>query len=363
MIGKTISHYKILEELGRGGRGVVYKAEDLNIGRIVAIKFLHSHLKRDEEAISRFVNEAKAASALDHTNIGILYEVDTTAEGEIFIVMAYYESGTLRERIDRGEISTEEVLYIATQIASGLACAHDNGIVHRDIKPSNIILTRDKEIKIIDFGLAKLAGKTKLTKDGSTLGTAAYMSPEQARGEEVDHRSDIFSLGSILYEMISGERPFKGEHEAALLYEIVHEEPDPLMQYRSDIPQRLQEITDKALAKDVADRYQSAKELLAAIEGLDRVTSPETGIGTCKKRRVSKSGLISIIASIAAVAVVALFTLYPKFLKPVDQESASHATREIFSIVVAPFWGQNERAAEEGRVMQALHARKLSEML
>ena len=182
MLGETISHYTILEKLGEGGMGVVYKARDTTLDRFVAIKFLSPHMSHDEEATKRFIQEAKAASALDHANIATIHDAGKTSEGQTCIVMAYYEGRTLREQIDDGNITIEAALEIVSQIASGLARAHENGIVHRDIKPSNIIITNRGEAKIIDFGLAKLAGKTRLTKQGSTLGTAAYMSPEQARG-------------------------------------------------------------------------------------------------------------------------------------------------------------------------------------
>ena len=266
MIGETISHYKIIEKLGEGGMGIVYKALDTTLDRQVAIKFLPPHLSKDEEATKRFIHEAKAASALDHVNIGTIHEVDKTSDGRTFIVMAYYEGETLRERIDRSDITVDEALDITTQIATGLAKAHEKEIVHRDIKPSNIIITRDGEAKIIDFGLAKLAGKTRLTKEGSTVGTAAYMSPEQARGEESDHRSDIFSLGSIVYEMLAGKPAFKGEHEAALLYEIVHEEPKPLVTHREDLPEDVQSIVDKALKKDPGERYRNASDIKREID-------------------------------------------------------------------------------------------------
>jgi tetratricopeptide (TPR) repeat protein len=263
MIGETISHYKILEKLGEGGMGVVYRARDTKLDRDVAIKLLPPHLSSNPETVKRFIHEAKAASALNHSAIGVIHEIDETEDGQTFIAMALYEGGTLREKIDSGDLTGEEAVTIASQIASGLARAHEKGIIHRDIKPQNILLTRDGEAKIIDFGLAKLAGRTKLTRDGSTLGTAAYMSPEQARGEEVDNRSDIFSLGTILYEMLAGEPPFTGEHEAAVLYGIVHEEPKPLSLYRSDIPVKMQRIVNKTLDKDPNKRYQSTGDVLA----------------------------------------------------------------------------------------------------
>jgi serine/threonine protein kinase/tetratricopeptide (TPR) repeat protein len=313
MIGKTISHYKILEELGRGGMGVVYKAEDLNLGRTVAIKFLPPHLSRDEEAISRFIHEAKAASALDHTNIGTLYEVDRTADGETYIVMAYYGEITLRSLIDGGGVSVEEAMSITTQVAAGLAEAHGKDIVHRDIKPSNIIITKDREAKIIDFGLAKLKGKTKLTQEGSTIGTAAYMSPEQAKGEDVDHRSDIFSLGCILYELLTGAPPFRGEHDAALLYEIVHEEPKPLPEHKPDLPKDLQRIVDRALEKDPHDRYQSAEDMLEDLEKLKAGVSAGASSGAAHKRSLR---FIPLYIPLTIIIILITYFAFTRFITP-----------------------------------------------
>jgi serine/threonine-protein kinase len=305
MIGKTITHYRILEELGRGGMGVVYKAEDIKLDRSVAIKVLSPHLSSDEKAVARFVHEAKAASALDHANIGAIYEIDETQAGETFIAMAYYEGETLRERLDRGGMEIDEALSIIGQVAGGLERAHGAGIVHRDIKPSNIIMTRHGEAKVIDFGLAKLAGGTKLTREGSTFGTAAYMSPEQALGEEMDHRSDIFSLGVIFYEMLAGERPFRGEHEVALLYEIVHEKPQSLQDLGIDIDPAIESIIDRVLAKDRDKRYERVSEfvtdLVALREGRlsDSITTPSKF-----RRRPARRSLLGIGVTALAVAII-----------------------------------------------------------
>ena len=225
MIGENISHYKIIEKLGEGGMGVVYKAEDTKLQRVVALKFLPVSMTRDERARARFVHEARAASALDHPNICTIHEIDETEEGHTFIVMAYYEGESLKEKIERGPIEIEEALDIVYQISEGLHEAHEKEIVHRDIKPANIALTTRDQVKIMDFGLAKLRGQTILTREGTTLGTVSYMSPEQARGEEVDHRTDIWSLGVVLYEMITGKRPFKGDYEQAVIYSILNEDP------------------------------------------------------------------------------------------------------------------------------------------
>ena len=262
MIGKTISHYRILEKLGEGGMGVVYRAEDTKLRRTVALKFLPPELTRDPEAKERFIQEAQAASALDHPNICNIHEIDETAEGQLFICMAHYEGETLKERIRRGPLDALEAVQIAIQVGQGLANAHSQGIIHRDVKPANIIITKDGVAKILDFGLAKLAGQARLTKTGSTLGTVAYMSPEQTRGQAVDHRTDIWSLGVVLYEMLCGRLPFEGDHEAAFLYSIVNEEPRPLRDTATGPSSRFQSIVDRALKKSPESRYPSVDELL-----------------------------------------------------------------------------------------------------
>jgi serine/threonine protein kinase len=229
MIGKTISHYKILEKLGEGGMGTVYKAEDTKLKRTVALKFLSPELTREPVAKRRFIHEAQAASALQHHNICTIHEIDETAEGQLFISMDCYDGQTLKEKIAGGSLAVDEALGLAVQVAAGLSKAHGAGMVHRDIKPANIMVTNDGIAKILDFGLAKLAGQTKVTKTGMTVGTIAYMSPEQARGEPADARSDIFSLGAVLYEMLTGELPFPGEHEAAVIYGIMNSDPKRLL--------------------------------------------------------------------------------------------------------------------------------------
>ena len=208
--GSALGPYTILAELGHGGMGVVYTAQDPRLKRQVAIKLLTPDLTRDETAKQRFLQEAQAASALDHPNICTIFEVNETDDGQLYLVMAYYDGETLKERIERGALPVDEAVDIATQVGHGLAKAHTAGIVHRDIKPANVMVTADGTVKILDFGLAKLAGTEGITQTGTTVGTVAYMSPEQARGEEVDHRTDIWSLGVVFYEMLSGQQPFEG---------------------------------------------------------------------------------------------------------------------------------------------------------
>jgi TolB-like protein/Flp pilus assembly protein TadD len=269
MIGKTISHFKIMEKIGSGGMGEVYKAMDTKLQRIVALKFLPPELVRDDEARQRFVHEARAASGLEHPNIGTIYEIDETkptpgerGEGHFFIAMAYYEGKTLKDKIEQGAMGVQEAIDIAIQIAQGLSRAHSKDIIHRDIKPANILMTADGQVKIIDFGLAKLKGHTMLTKTGTTMGTVAYMSPEQTRGQAVDQRSDIWSLGVMLYEMLAGELPFKGDYEQAIMYSILNEEPEYVTKIRSEVPVQLEQILEKALTKNPDKRYQSMEEML-----------------------------------------------------------------------------------------------------
>ncbi len=253
--------------------GVVYKAEDTKLKRTVALKFLPPHLTRDEEAKERFIQEARAASTLDHDNICNIHEIDETEEGQIFICMACYEGETLKKKVRDGQLPISSVIDIATQMAQGLAKAHEKGIVHRDIKPGNIMITTDAVVKILDFGLAKLAGQTRLTREGTTLGTVAYMSPEQARGEYVDHRTDIWSLGVVLYEMVTGELPFKGDYEPAVIYSILSEEPEPITRLQASVPPKLEQIVNKAIAKNSDDRYQHLEQMLSSLRSLEQETT------------------------------------------------------------------------------------------
>jgi serine/threonine protein kinase/tetratricopeptide (TPR) repeat protein len=279
MIGKTVSHYKIIEELGRGGMGTVYKAEDTKLKRTVALKFLPPDLTRDSQAKQRFIHEAQATSAFQHVNICTIHDIDETAEGQLFIVMDCYVGEPLKERITRGPLLLDQAVDITVQVATGLAKASAQGIVHRDIKPANLFITDEGTVKILDFGLAKLSvDYTRLTKPGLTLGTAAYMSPEQARGEVVDQRSDIWSMGVILYEMLTGQLPFKGEYENAVFYAICNENPQPVTSLRSGLPLELERIIGKCLEKDTANRYQHADELIADLHRLKQELVSKAGI-------------------------------------------------------------------------------------
>src|SRR6185369_3252162 len=272
MIGRSIHQYTIREHLGGGGIGVVFKAEDTRLERTVALKFLPPELTRDPVAKARFLQEARAASALDHPNICTIHEVGETDDGQLFLAMTCYDGETLKRRIEHGALPLLEALDIAKQIAQGLAKAHRLGIVHRDIKPANIIVTTDGIVKILDFGLAKLAGAAGLTRAGFCLGTPAYMSPEQARGE-VDHRTDLWSLGVVLYEMVTGSAPFTGDSDQAIIYSLLTEEPKAPSLLRPDVPPELERVLQGMLAKDPGDRYPTVEAALADLRVLSGSTA------------------------------------------------------------------------------------------
>ena len=271
MEGRTVSHYSVRERLGRGGMGVVYRAEDLQLGRTVALKFLSLELEgAAPEARERFFREARAASALDHPRICTVYEIGESEDGRPFIAMAYCAGETLSERIRRDQVPFDDARTIILQIAEGLLAAHDAGVVHRDVKPANIMLTPGG-VKVLDFGLAKLSDVTHLTKTGATLGTPAYMSPEQATGGAVDHRSDIWSLGAILYEMLTGTRAFPGDNPTAIMYAILSHEIRPAAELRPDVPADLERVIRRCLQREPAERYQSLRELFTDL-GVDERT-------------------------------------------------------------------------------------------
>jgi eukaryotic-like serine/threonine-protein kinase len=301
MIGRVISHYRILEKLGEGGMGIVYRAIDTKLNRTVALKFLPPGLTHDTESRNRFIQEAQAASALQHNHICTVHDIDQTDDGHMFIAMDLYEGETLKKKLEKGIPLPEEALRIALQIAGGLARAHEKGIVHRDIKPANILVTEDGTVKILDFGLAKLGGGAMLTKAGTTLGTAAYMSPEQTRGEDVDPRTDIWSLGVILYQMLAGRLPFHAEHDQAIIYAIQNSDPArPL-----NIPEGCQEILNKALQKTPETRYQHANELIADLRRVLGVGDAGAGGNARRLGSTRRTALLYGIGA-AAIALLAL---------------------------------------------------------
>jgi len=311
MIGKTILHYKVVEKVGEGGMGVVYKAEDTKLDRFVALKFLPRHIASNSEERGRFQIEAKAAAALNHPNIATIYAIEKY-DDELFIVMEYIEGQELREMVaNLAKVENlRKVLDYATQIASGLQAAHQKGIVHRDIKSSNIMVTESGQTKIMDFGLAKIRGGPQFTKVGTTLGTAAYMSPEQTRGEKVDQRTDIWAFGAVIYEMITGQQPFVGDYEQAVMYSIMNEDPEPLTALRTGVPMELERIVNKCLQKSPANRYQHAEELVVDLRRVKAQLEPG-------EQKVSKPTRLQwrnwyFVGVAAMVAVILLVILLPR---------------------------------------------------
>jgi non-specific serine/threonine protein kinase len=274
MVGKTISHFRIIEKLGEGGMGIVYRAEDTKLRRPVALKFFRPQAFASEEYRDRFVREAQIAAGLDHPNICAIYGIDEAGE-RLFISMPLVEGMNLKERIRQGPLGVDEAVGIAVQVARGLDAAHRQGIVHRDVKSANVIVTPDGTAKIMDFGLAKITGAREISKTTQSIGTAAYMSPEQARGDKVDSRTDIWSLGVILYEMVTGDLPFRGEYDPAVVCSLLNEDPVPVTDLRSGVPPGIARVIDIAMAKDREDRYQTAQEMLADLEAAwDATRSP-----------------------------------------------------------------------------------------
>ena len=312
MISTTISHYRILEKIGEGGMGVVYKAEDLKLKRTVALKFLPTNVLISEDEKTRFLHEAQAAAALDHPNICTVYEIDE-ADGRTFIVMAYLEGKTVKEKLSSAPLSIEEAMDLTMQVAQGLQAAHEKGIVHRDIKSSNILVTEKGQAKIMDFGLARRGEATQLTKTGVTLGTVPYMSPEQSRGEKVDHRTDIWSLGIVLYEMLTSQLPFKGDYNEAILYSILHATPQPVTALRSGIPMELERIIDKCLGKDRTDRYQHADELIVDLRRVQKHSTETVQTGIVERDVSRKKKLLLAVGAVLLLGIIAgIFILMPR---------------------------------------------------
>jgi serine/threonine protein kinase/tetratricopeptide (TPR) repeat protein len=335
MIGQIVSHYKIIEKLGQGGMGVVYKAEDTRLGRLVALKFLPPELLGDAEARKRFQREAQTASSFQHQNICAIHDIDETSDGRLFISMDYYEGQTLKECIaaqGASPMPVVEVIAIVKQIAAGLRKAHTAGIFHRDMKPANIFITNEGIVKILDFGLAKLRQGSKLTRLGESVGTIAYMSPEQASGAAVDERTDIWSLGVILYEMLTGRLPFFGDYDQAFIYQILNQEPPPVQTLRKDIPPMLVKLVNGCLAKDQAQRLQSAAAMIAMLEATVAQPRKRTGVAAQPPLR-SRPAWKNIKMALAgtALAVILAFSLVFLLRKP-SAPAANHKT-----IAVLPF--------------------------
>jgi serine/threonine protein kinase len=338
MVGKAILHYKILEKLGEGGMGVVYKAEDTKLKRDVAIKFLPRQIAASNEERERFKIEAQSAAALNHPNIATIYAIEEHAD-EMFIVMEYIEGRELKEIVGAYNhtplLQIDDIIDYATQIASGLQAAHKKGITHRDIKSSNIMITEEGQVKIMDFGLAKVGGGAGLTRDQSTLGTAAYMSPEQARGEEVDHRTDIWAFGVVLYEMLTGQMPFQGDYEQAVIYSILNEEPLSPLDHQPNLSEGLLAIIQRALQKEPEKRYQKASEISDEIGGL-KTQSSDKEHRTAKPPSSAKrkAMILSAVGALLVIAVMIGFWL---------PEKASSGKNSIAVLPLANSSGDSEQ--------------------
>ena len=309
MVGETISHYRITEKLGEGGMGVVYKAEDLNLGRAAALKFLTREALGDEQHRERFLREAKAAASLNHPNICTVYGIHAD-EAQPFLALEFVDGADVKKKVESGPLDVDTALDIAIQAGLGLKAAHEAGVVHRDIKSANLMVTKQGYVKVADFGLALVADWSRRTQRDQIPGTPAYMSPEQAMGEAVDRRTDIWALGVVLYEMVTGRLPFEAEYQQAVLYAVINEQPKPMTALRVDVPVELDRIVAKALAKDPGDRYQSVEEMLVDLRVLRRGSSSGTSAAFRSQamskigRRPARSRFLGLYAAGGVVALV-----------------------------------------------------------
>ncbi len=352
MIGQTVSHYRIVERLGAGGMGVVYKAEDTRLGRTVALKFLPAELTEDAEARERLRLEAQAASALEHPNICTIYGIDETPDGRVFVAMSYYEGETLKERIARGPVPVTDALRIALDTARAVAAAHEAGVIHRDIKPANIMLTRRGDVKLLDFGIAKVTGRTAITQTGMTFGTVAYMAPERVAGQAADRQTDVWALGVVLYELLAGQPPFRGEHDVAIINAIANDTPQPLREVRAEVPPELERIATRALEKPRDRRYGSAEEMLSDLE---TVAAELRGPATTTRQPVTRavrSGRRSMAFAAVGVALVGVAALGGWWMYNVGQMREAREQLARLSDLVG-----EEKYSEAFRLASSLDAR------
>ena len=359
MIGQTISHYKITEKLGEGGMGVVYKAEDTKLDRPVALKFLAPHLLRDEEARKRFEREAKAAAALNHPNVCTVHEI-AEADGRTFIAMAFLEGESLDKKIEGGPLKLKDALDIAVQTANGLQAAHGKKIVHRDIKPANLMIGEGGHVTIMDFGLALLTDRSKLTRLDETMGTVSYMSPEQTYGMDLDHRTDLWALGVVLYEMVTGRQPFEGHYDKAVMYSITNEEPEPMTALRTGVPMELELLVNKCLAKEADRRSQSTADMVVDLETLAeklqsgqstivRTTNPVASIptATATNQTVSPARTWLWPAMTALLAIVAIALAFLALLP----ESGTAPARLSISLPPGQEITSSPAISDDGRII------------
>jgi serine/threonine protein kinase/tetratricopeptide (TPR) repeat protein len=335
-VGRTIAHYEVVARVGGGAMGVVYQARDTKLGRLVALKVLPQQWSHDETAKQRFVREAQAASATNHPNICTIHDIETAADGQLFIVMAFYEGRTLKQRLESGQVAIDEALEIATQIADGLAKAHAQGVVHRDIKPGNVILT-EEGVRILDFGLATFVDALKLTAENSTIGTPAYMSPEQVQGRNADARSDVWAVGVVLYEMLAGHVPFQGSYAEAIAHAIRHEAPEPLRSLRPEIPEEVERLVFRALHKEPGVRFESGRELTRGLRQVRGLTLPITSpvpvppsVGPA-----SSHWRLPIVVGVLLLALLGAFASRGRLWNDGDVTSSLPLTDRA-SIIVAP---------------------------
>lgn len=307
MVGTSLSHYRIIEKLGEGGMGVVYRAEDTKLRRSVALKFLTAPVSTDENERKRFQREAQAAAGLLHQNIATIFELNETDEssphpGQMYIAMEYVTGETLAGRLHKGALPPDQVHSIAAQVARGVLAAHKAGVVHCDIKPSNIIITHDGTVKILDFGLARLLGHAGQTESNIMRGTPAYMAPEQISGAHVDPRTDIWAFGAVLYEMLTGQRPFRGDHTPAVMYSILNEEPINPASLRKDVPENLRILCTRCLEKDPARRIQTMQEVL-------RILGEEATVHRAMPRALRSHEGIAIVAGVMVLLAAGWFVV------------------------------------------------------